>query len=185
MRRSVAAAVLVAATLQVVTAQVQNPPGHLYRGPLIFTRAARFVEPPNGALLEFTESRLLWLSGTAGLVTSVRSRSVRAIPISGIVLRLAFGPTSDGMITFRLRPRGNGDFQEPPARITPDGGARPLRFAIVAEDPQPGILALTPTMQIVFTVERIDNDENQSMFENPDATELLWNALGRPPMTPQ
>jgi hypothetical protein len=180
MRRSAAAAVLVAATLHVLTAQVQNPQGHLYRGPLMATRPATFVDSPNGALLEFSRSWLHWSAGRPTLETWARSRSLRSIPISGILLRLAFGPTTDGMITFRLRPRANGDFQEPPVRITPDGGARRLSFAIVAEDPPPGILALTPTMQIVFTVERIDNDENQSMFDNPDATELLWDALGRP-----
>jgi hypothetical protein len=180
MRRSAAIAFLAAATLQVLTAQVQNPPGHLYRGPLLTTRPAKFIDPPNGALLEFAGSWLHWSVGPTHLETWARSRSLRSIPISGILLRLAFGPTNDGMITFRLRARITADFPGLPAIITLDGGARRLRFAIVPEDRRPGILALTPDMQIVFTVERIDNDENQSLFDNPDATELLWDALGRP-----
>jgi hypothetical protein len=185
MRRSAAAAILAAATLQVLTAHVQNPPGHLYRGPWLLTRPATFVDSPNGALLEFSRSWLRWSAGPTTLETWVRSRSLRPIPGSGILLRLAFGPTTDGMITFRLRPRTNADFPGLPAQITPNGGTRQLSFAIVPEDRRPGVLALTPEMQIVFTVERIDNDENQAMFDNPDATELLWEALGRPSLVRQ
>jgi len=180
MRRRTGVAVLIAATLQVLAAQEPSAPGHLYRGPLFATRPARFIEPPNGGLLEFADSSLHWSIKSPTLETVVRSRSVRTIPLSGILLRLAFGPTDNGMVTFRLRPEGNGDFTGLPDRITPDGGARRLRFVMVPEDRAPGVLALTPAMHIVFTVERIKNDENQSMFDNPDAAELLWDVLGRP-----
>jgi len=180
MRRSTGVAVLIAATLQVLVAQEPSAPGHLYRGPLFATRPARFIEPPNGGLLEFADSSLHWSVNSPSLDTLVRSRSVRSIPVSGILLRLAFGPTDDGMVTFRLRPQFNTDLPGLPDRITPDGGARRLRFVIVPEDRAPGVLALTPAMQIVFTVEQIKNDENQSLFDNPDAAELLWDVLGRP-----
>jgi hypothetical protein len=35
----------------------------------------------------------------------------------------------------------------------------------------------------VFTLERIDSDEGPPIFDNPDATELLWEALGRPSLS--
>jgi len=68
----------------------------------------------------------------------------------------------------------------PAIRITPDTTARSLQFVIVPEDPHPGALALKPGMRIVFTIERIEGDNGVVVFENPDATELLWEALGRP-----
>jgi hypothetical protein len=35
-------------------------------------------------------------------------------------------------------------------------------------------------MKIVFTLERIDGQNGFLVFDNPNATELLWEALGRP-----
>jgi hypothetical protein len=180
MRRSAVGAVLVGATLQVLAAQDPTQEGHLYRGPLFVTRPARFVAAPNGGLLEFSDSRLQWSLRSARLETKARSRSIRSIPISGISLRLAFGPTTTGMVTFRLRAAPDDSLPNGPDQLTRDQSPRPLIFAIAPEDRPPGFLALTPAMHIVFTVEHIDNNQNQSMFDNPDATELLWDALGRP-----
>jgi hypothetical protein len=141
---------------------------------------AEFIAPPNGALLEFDDGWLDWSLRAPALETVARSRSVRSIPISGILLRLAFGPTNDGMVTLRLRPQANDVLAGLPDRITQDGGARRLRFVMVREDRAPGLLALTAEMHVVFTVERIENEESQLIFDNPDAIELLWDALGRP-----
>ena len=180
MRRSAGVALLLGATLQVIAAQDRTPDGHLYRGPLFLTRPARFVDAPNGGLLEFSDSQLEWSLRSARLETKARSRSIRSIPLSGISLRLAFGPTATGMVTFRLRAAASDAFTNGPEQLTRDQSPRALAFTIVPEDQPPGFLALTPAMHIVFTVEHIDNNQNQSMFDNPDATELLWDALGRP-----
>jgi hypothetical protein len=174
--------VLCAATLQ-LAAQNQFPRGQLYRGPHYLTRDAAVVEPEGGLPLEFTNSLLV---RPFDLQTTVRSRSVRTILVSNLTLRVAFGPTPHGMITYRLRaPEPPLDRPEPLVRITPNGMPRSLRFSIVREDPAPGILALTPEMKIVFTIERIDGENGPPVFDNPEATELLWVALGRPsPNTP-
>ena len=84
------------------------------------------------------------------------------------------------MVTFRLRAAASDAFTNGPEQLTRDQSPPALAFTIVPEDQPPGFLALTPAMHIVFTVEHIDNNQNQSMFDNPDATELLWDALGRP-----
>lgn len=178
MRSTLAVLTVFAGTLQLVSAQQGFPQGDVYRGPLYVTREARFVEPASGAPLEFS-------SGVLGLdyalQTKVSSKSLRTIPASAITLRLAFGPTAHGMITFRMRAADRAP--EPPIRITPESAPAFLRFQIVPEDPTPGVLARKPQMTIVFTIERIDDDNGVAVFENPDATELLWEALGRPSTT--
>jgi hypothetical protein len=136
--------------------------------------------------LEFTNSSLSISFGRANLATEVQSRTLRTIQVSGITLRLAFGPTRDGMITFRLRPVMPPDsVPEPPARILPDRPPLTVEFGLVPEDPHPGLVSLTRDMKVCFTLERIDGEDGQLIFENPDATELLWQALGRPSFSNQ
>jgi hypothetical protein len=149
--------------------------GEVYRGPHYVSREAMFVEPASGAPLEFSKGSL---GADYVLETTVHSKSLRTIPASVITVRLAFGPTTHGMIAFRMR--ADDRAPEPPIRITPDSPPAVLRFRIAAEDPYPGALALKPQARVVFTVERIDGDNGVPVFENPDATELLWEALGRP-----
>jgi hypothetical protein len=165
---------LFAAVLQPLAAQVLDPRSHLYRGPLYMTREVAVVEPGSGLPLGFHDSSLLY---GFELRTTIQSRTVRTIPVSGITLRVAFGPTAEGMITFRVR---TGSWPLTLDRITPNSSLPLVRFAIVPEDPVPGALALKPHMKIVFTLERMEADDGTMLFENPDATELLWIALGRP-----
>jgi hypothetical protein len=189
MRIAMAAVVLFAGALQTAAEQERIPPGGIYRGPFVAARPATLVEPENGLPLEFSGS--MFGSFPPGgpqtpptmFETRVKSRTVRSVPVSGITLRFAFGPTTHGMMTFRLRPRIPEFEAEPLRRLTLDGPARLLRFAVAEEDPAPGLLAMSSTMKLVFTLERIDSDEGPPIFDNPDATELLWEALGKPSLS--
>jgi hypothetical protein len=168
------------------TAAQQGPP-EIYRGPYA-NRIARLVEPPNGLPLTFSRAEFSITPlpiARATLRTSITSRTLRSVPVSGITLRAAFGPTRDGMITFRLRPIVSSDTPPPLARLTPNGPPLSLGFSVVQEDPMPGIMALSRDMELVFTLERIEGDESQLIFENPNATELLWEALGKPSFSAQ
>ena len=184
--------VLVAAGVQLVSGLEPQRPPEIYREPLVGNRPATVVEPARGMPLHFAAATLT-LSPDFGprtrtplLQTEVSSRTVRTVPVSGITLRAAFGPTRHGMITFRLRPYlGPEPATEPFAQITPNGPPRRVGFMIADEDPSPGYMALTRNMRIVFTLDRLEGTEGQLIFENPDATELLWDALGRPTLSTQ
>lgn len=185
--------VLLAAGVQLVSGQqAQRVPPDIYREPLVGNRPATAVEPARGLPLQFGHATLRLSPDFAPrgrspiLQTELSSRTVRTVPVSGITLRVAFGPTRHGMITFRLRPfLGPEPATEPFAQITPNGSPRRVEFMIADEDPPPGYLALTRDMRIVFTLDRLEGDEGQLIFENPDATELLWEALGRPSLSTQ
>jgi hypothetical protein len=160
--------------------QLRPPPDTLYRGPYLLSRDAEFIVPTRGAPLAFTNSTL---QQTWVLTTSVRSRTVYSVDPARITLRTAFGPTERGFITFRMV----HDQRElnPSVRIVPDRPPVLVQFVIAPEETAPGPLALKPQMRVVFTVERIERDNGALLFDNPDATELLWEALGRPSRTPR
>jgi hypothetical protein len=178
-------AALVVLSVSVERIQTQEPfGGGVYRGPLVLSRAALFIAPANGVLLTFSNSVL---TNDYELRTTVRSRSIRSILATAITLRLAFAPAADGMVTFRMQAVDRAP--EPPVRIAPNTPpASPpalLTFRIVPGEQFPGALAIRPKDKVVFTVERIDSESGPPMFENPDATELLWEALGRPSISNQ
>jgi hypothetical protein len=175
--------VLCIAAGHVGQAQWRVPPDNFYRGPLYQNKLARYIAPDRTPPLEFTNGTLSY-SRLVSLQTSVTSRSVRAIPVSGIMLRVAYGPAQHGIVTFRVRPAAP-QFPEPPARILQGQAQRVLAFELAAEDPPPGILAMSSQMDVVFTVERIEDDEGHALYENSEATEQLWNALGRPSLSEQ
>lgn len=184
MRFLVFSAMLISVVQQ--TAATQQPP-EIYRGPYS-SRPARLVEPPGGLPLTFAATQFSFtpLPGTgAQLRTSVSSRTVRSVPVSGITLRAAYGPTRDGMITFRLRPTLRFGDPDAVARLTLNTYPMVLAFSVVQEDPLPGIMSLSRNMDLVFTLERLEGAESQLIFENPDATELLWEALGKPSFSTQ
>ncbi len=195
MRTAIVITGLVAALGHVsLMAQQAAPRGRLYRGPLYASRPATLIEPERRLPLEFSNSRFslgtpqpLGRLGPARLETAVRSLTLRTVRVSGIVLRIALGPTEHGMITFRMRGQAADDDSQPsPERLVPGAAAaRTLTFTVAREDPAPGMLALARDINIVFTLERIDSDEGQPLFENPHATELLWQALGKPTLSTQ
>jgi hypothetical protein len=178
MRSYFAVSVLCIALADGLLSQERLPQGYLYRGPLYASRPAIFVEPEGGAPLSFDDSSF---SGDR-IETNVRSRTVRTVPVSGITLRVAYGPTLNGMVSFRLSPRISAlPGPESFTTIPPDQNWRLITFyARPSEEPSLFRFAPTPPMKIVFTLERIDGQNGFLVFDNPNATELLWEALGRP-----
>jgi hypothetical protein len=163
----------------------------VFRDPVYSARPATAITPATGIPLVFGRSTLSISAGLnrfarpATLQTEITSRTVRTVPVSGITLRAAIGPMRYGITTFRLRPDSPADsLTEPPTLITPDGLLRRhVTFAIALEDHPPGVLSLSSRMHIVFTLERLEDNEGHVVFENPGATELLWEALGRPTLS--
>lgn len=181
------------ATLSAVSfglAQETASQGQLFRGPVVQARAATLVAPDRTMPLEFDEARLdlgspaPWATLlNAQLSVGVRSNTLRPITVRGITLRVAVGPAEHGMFTFRMRGIASVYTPEDLLRLPADGLFRPLRFATVANEPLPQLLLMNPRTRIVFTLERVDGINGPVVFENPDATELLWEALGRPSLT--
>jgi hypothetical protein len=191
MRLLLVVAALLTLSLDVGVGQPIIPRGRLYRGPLVSDREATLVVPERGVPLQFGQARLD-LGGPGPFATlsptrlrvSLGSRTVRPVLIAGITLRVAFGPADDGMVTFRMR--GMGGAQVPPElHVLPQNGVfRPAIFLPVSDANYPSLLLLDPATRVVFTVERIDGINGPPIFDNPDATELLWEALGRPSLSP-
>ena len=186
MRPFFLAIVLSVGAVQVLAGQQRSPAPRLYRGPSYATRVAKPIEPARGMPVELSAGTysLSGLGRAASITTTITSRTLRPIPVSGITLRAAYGPLSDGIVTFRLRPSLRTE-PEDFRRILPDRIPRTLQFVLVDEDPTPGIISMMATMQVVYTVERIESEEGPLIYENPDATELLWEALGRPTFSSQ
>ena len=184
MQPAVLTTVLVVAAAVELSAQNPFPGGRLYRGPLYMTRPATVIYPDRPTPVEFQKATFTW-RGTPTLQANAVGRTLVSFPVSGITIRVAFGPTGAGMITFRMRPRAGDALDSGSARIIPNAPPMPLTFELAAEDPPPGPLALGGSMRIVFTLERVENNEGPLLFENPDATELLWQALGRPTFSTQ
>ena len=182
------------ATLSAVWPGLAQEPasqGQLYRGPLVRDRAATLVLPDRTMPLEFDDARLdlgtrpaPWGSvRNARMIVSVRSNTLRPVVVRGITLRVAVGPTEHGIFTFRMR--GSASTFEPDdvLQLPADGLFRPVRFTTVANQALPPLLLMNPRTRIVFTLERVEGVNGPEVFENPDATELLWEALGRPSLT--
>ena len=182
MRPVLVAIILSAGALQVSAVQERQVPAPLYRGPVYTERPAQAIEPASGLPVELLSGSYSsgGLRNPAAMTIQIKSRTLRPIPVSGITLRAAYGPTPDGMVTFRLRPQLPIIEADAVTRITADGIERTLRFEIVDEDPRPGLVSMLLNVKLVYTVERIESEEGPPIFENPDATELLWKALGRP-----
>jgi hypothetical protein len=188
MMRVFIATALAAAAVQL--AAEQRPRDPLFRGPFIADRLAVLVKPERQLPIEFEDARLYmgngapWAAwGNARLTVSVRSNTVRPITVHGVTLLVAVGPAEHGMFTFRMRGISTVYRSETAERIPQDGQFRPVTFAPRADDHYPGLLLLDRNTRVVFTLERLEADDLQVVFENPDATELLWEALGRPSFT--
>ena len=142
MRLLLVALIVLAGTASVLPSQ--RVPEELYRGPLYVTREARFIEPQRGTPLEFYDATI---NTAFELTAQVRSKTLHTIDVSGITLRLAFGPTALGMITFRMV--AADDEPLPSMRILPD---RPVsqrpRFKVSPQDITPGPLALRPSVAV-------------------------------------
>jgi hypothetical protein len=183
--------VLGSAAVQLVASQERIPRGELFRGPLVSTRPATLVEE-RGLPLDFAAATMdlgavaPWARlSRARLHTRIRSKIVRTVPVAGITLRVGVGPAPDGMYTFRMRGRVHILAPESFKRIAPGGEVPLVTFVAASEDVVPGVLLINLKAKVAFTVERVEGDEGQLIFENPDTTELLWEALGRPTLSPE
>jgi hypothetical protein len=171
-------------------AQEAASQGQLFRGPVVQARQATLIAPDRSMPLEFDDARLdlgspaPWAAlMNAHLSVGVRSNTLRPITVRGITLRVAVGPAEHGMFTFRMRGTASGYAPDDLLRLPADGLFRPVNFAILTNEPLPQLLLMNPRTRIVFTLERVDGVNGPVVFENPDATELLWEALGRPSLT--
>jgi hypothetical protein len=180
MRLTTVAMISLVASSSISSAQVRlGPP--VFRGPFYASLPATIVETQAGLPLEFTNARLEGTLGSDRLWANVASRTLRTITPSGITLRVAYGPARNGIVTVRMRAVVSDELSgEAPPRFTPRTGPHLLAFQTVPEDPHLGLQALSPSMTIAFTLERLQTEDGQLVFENPDAIELLWQALGRP-----
>ena len=162
----------------------------LFRGPFVANREVALVLPDRALPVDFQNSTLYMGSPApwaalrdARLLAGVRSKTVRTISTRGIWLRVAAGPAEHGMFTFLMR-GVRTTFPAPDVlRLRPDGPFELAGFATVADEAYPGLLLLNPETKLVFTLERLYDDSGAIVFENPDATELLWEALGKPSFT--
>lgn len=190
MRLLLLVAAIVSVALDPGIAQQAAPRGRLYRGPLVTSRPAELVVAERALPLDFQNGQF-YLGAvsprtgarTARLEVDIRSNTLRAVSIRGITLRGAIGPAEHGMFTFRMRGVASIYAADELLRLRPDNIFRPAVFQIASAAELPTMLALNPASRIVFTVEHVEDDSRQPVFENPDATELLWDALGRPSLT--
>jgi hypothetical protein len=165
------------------------PGGRLFRGPLVSTKPATVVVPDRGLPLEFEAAQFhlgaaspIAVLPNARLEVGIRANTVRAVSVRGITLRAAIGPSEHGMFTFRMRAVTSIYAPEEFHRLPQDSFFRSAVFETGGRA-FPSLLVLDPATRIVFTLERIQDESGQLVFENPDAIELLWQALGRPSFT--
>jgi hypothetical protein len=136
------------------------------------------VAPPGGMPIDITDA-----SVSPGLnllfEAHVRMIGVRPYPFDGVTLRMAIGPTPDGMICLRLVPLSIG--QRPDvndARLRANGAV--VHFERFYSDAPIPTLAFRKGVHVVVTLDTIRSRAGEVIWTNPDATELVWDALGRP-----
>jgi hypothetical protein len=155
--------------------------------PFSVERPVTVIEPPTGIPLTVEVQQLTFGYGyptsVVSLTAILESRTIRPVPIAHIVLRVALGPTTDGMITFRMRPARAATGA--PQILEPGGPRRPVIFRLAVEDPPPPPLPLRRAQRALATVEEMRGDDGFQIFANPDSRELLWEALGKPSPTRQ
>lgn len=151
----------------------------LWREP--YTRGpfpVQVVAPPGGMPIDITEASV---SPGSNLYfeAHVRMTGVRPYPFDGITLRLAIGPTPGGMICLRLVPFSIGQRRDVnDARLRANGAL--VNFERFQSDPPVPALAFRKDVRVVVTLDTVKSVSGDVIWTNPDATELLWDALGRP-----
>ena len=141
---------------------VLNPQG----SPIELAEGTISVGSPGGS--EFGRSRL----------QPIRLRSKEPmLPVSGVIIRVAAGLFDEGMLTYRLQmvelktPNG-------PA-IVPDPADWTVRmFMPIPEDAPPDFHRVGRQTRFLVTVEQVTDVTGKTVFDNSDAREQLWRALG-------
>ena len=176
MRRLALVAVLAAAG-QLVSAQ------QLRREPLIVAMPFGVLNPP-GSPIELAEGTVNVGEGSLSTgeapaprqLIRVRSRDPM-LPIGGIIVRVAAGLFDEGMLTYRLQmtdqPRAGSPAHVPPAT---SWNVRP--FLRMPGDPAPDFSRVGRQTRFLMTVEQVTDVAGKTVFDNSDAREQLWRALG-------
>lgn len=178
--RALALVTLLTAAGQLVSAQ------QLRREPLIATMPFGVLNPP-GSPIELTEGTVNVgegsLSTGAGQappqLIRLRSRDPM-LPIGSIIVRVAGGLFDKGMLTYRLQmtdqPRAGS-----PAHVPPATSWTVRAFLRIPGDPTPDFSLVGRQTRFLMTVEQVTDVAGKMVFDNSDAREQLWRALGGEP----
>ena len=178
--RPLALVALLAAAGQLVSAH------QLRREPLIVAMPFGVLNPP-GSPIELAEGTVN--VGEGSLSTgdvAVRWQQLRLrsrdpmLPIGGVIVRVAAGLFDEGMLTYRLQmidlPRPGS-----PAHVPPATSWHVRAFLRMSDDPAPDFSRVGRQTRFLMTVEQVTDVAGKMVFDNSDAREQLWRALGGRP----
>lgn len=175
--RCFALVALLAAAGQLVSAH------QLRREPLIATMPFGVLNPP-GSPIELAEGTVNVGEGSLSTgqmpaprqLIRLRSRDPM-LPIGGIIVRVAAGLFDEGMLTYRLQMTdlpGVGS----PAHVPPATSWNVRAFLRMHGDPEPDFSRVGRQTRFLMTVEQVTDVAGKMVFDNSDAREQLWRALG-------
>ncbi len=158
----------------VAAAPLLLPAGQLRREPLIIATPFGVLNPA-GSPIELAEGTISIGQGRSQLIR-LRSK-VPMLPMTGIVVRVAAGLFDDGMVTYRLHMTDSQQSAAPfPA---PEGAGWTVRlFVMMPGDPSPDFSRVGRQTKFLVTVEKVSDVTGKLVFDNGDAREQLWRALG-------
>ena len=175
--RPLALVVLLATAGQLVSAH------QLRREPLIVAMPFGVLNPP-GSPVELAEGTVN--VGEGSLSTgdvAVRWQQLRLrfrdpmLPIGGVIVRVAAGLFDEGMLTYRLQmvdlPRPGAT-----AHVPPPTSWHVRAFLRMSNDPAPDFSRVGRQTRFLMTVEQVTDVAGRMVFDNSDAREQLWRALG-------
>ena len=175
--RPLALVALLAAAGQLVSAD------QLRREPLIVAMPFGVLNPP-GSPIELAEGTVN--VGEGSLSTgdvAVRWQQLRLrsrdpmLPIGGVIVRVAAGLFDEGMLTYRLQmidlPRPGS-----PAHVPPATSWHVRAFLRMSDEPAPDFSRVGRQTRFLMTVEQVTDVAGRMVFDNSDAREQLWRALG-------
>jgi len=174
-RAALAVALVSAGALQ-ATAQIR-------REPLIIAMPFGVLNP-EGSPIELAEGTMSIgsASGARGTrdLQPIRLRSKEPmLPMTGVVVRVAAGLFDEGMLTYRLQMVDVKQSESPWPNVTPDPAAWTVRmFMRVPGETAPDLSRVGRKTKFLMTVEQVTDVTGKTVFENSDAREQLWRALG-------
>ena len=146
----------------------------LRREPLIVATPFSVLNPA-GSPIEIAEGSLA-LATPAPQSLRVRSKEPM-LPLTGVIVRIAAGPFDDGMVTYRLQMAELRQSDKSP--VSPDPAGWTVRqFLPVPGDARPDLSRVGRHTRFVVTVEQVTDITGRMVFDNSDAREQLWRALG-------
>jgi hypothetical protein len=148
------------------------PAGQLRREPLIIATPFGVLNPA-GSPIELAEGTISIVQGRSQLIR-LRSK-VPMLPMTGIVVRVAAGLFDDGMVTYRLHMT---DAQQSASPAPERTGWTVRLFVMMPGDPAPDFSRVGRQTKFLVTVEKVSDVTGKVVFDNSDAREQLWRALG-------